>query len=178
MADNKENTVYKGSIRRWFPSKGFGFVSKDDGSGDVFAHISSFCGHLSYIANHGADMSGIIVYLTQVLAPKGPKADTCACRLCFQAAVDTVVASAATNIVADRMMSLFEGGLRLDLGGKVPYYYRFDRKNPPADMVLYEFESSAMRAILDGGSDEQVIRTATDAAKQRLRDLFSACPSP
>ena len=37
----EDSKMAQGTVKRFNESKGFGFISKDDGSGDVFVHHSS-----------------------------------------------------------------------------------------------------------------------------------------
>ena len=36
-----QNTVQVSGTVKWFAGKGFGFVTSDDGSGDIFLHLSA-----------------------------------------------------------------------------------------------------------------------------------------
>ncbi len=35
-----DNTIYKGQLKRWNDSKGFGFIGAEDDDSDIFIHIS------------------------------------------------------------------------------------------------------------------------------------------
>ena len=59
----------KGTVKWFNNSKGFGFIAKDDGSGDVFAHYSAIQGD-----GFKSLAEGQKVTFEEVAGEKGPKA--------------------------------------------------------------------------------------------------------
>jgi CspA family cold shock protein len=59
----------KGTVKWFNNSKGFGFIAKDDGSGDVFAHYSAIQGD-----GFKSLAEGQKVTFDEVAGEKGPKA--------------------------------------------------------------------------------------------------------
>lgn len=69
-SEGEENHMATGTVK-WFNSeKGFGFLSNDDGSADVFAHYSAIAsnGYRSLEENQKVEFD-------VVHGPKGPQAD-------------------------------------------------------------------------------------------------------
>ena len=59
----------KGTVKWFNNSKGFGFIAKDDGSGDVFAHYSAIQGDGFKSLTEGQKVT-----FDEVAGEKGPKA--------------------------------------------------------------------------------------------------------
>jgi len=62
--------VVKGKVKWFSERKGYGFITKEDGSGDVFVHYSSIEGD-GYKSLH----EGELVEFNVNDSPKGPKAE-------------------------------------------------------------------------------------------------------
>lgn len=59
----------RGKVKWFNDSKGYGFIAKDDGSGDVFIHFSSIAGE-----GFKSLAEGDVVEFDVVDSDKGPKA--------------------------------------------------------------------------------------------------------
>ena len=62
--------MVKGKVKWFSERKGYGFITKEDGSGDVFVHYSSIEGD-GYKSLH----EGELVEFNVNDSPKGPKAE-------------------------------------------------------------------------------------------------------
>lgn len=57
----------KGMVKRWFAHKGYGFIAPEDGSADIFVHISDVEGARNLTEGEKVDFEVISTY-------RGPKA--------------------------------------------------------------------------------------------------------
>ena len=61
---------YKGTVKRFSNTKGYGFLARDNGQPDVFVHYSSI-----ETETHKGLKKGATVRFTVIQSPRGPEAD-------------------------------------------------------------------------------------------------------